>query len=1319
MGWMNKCGGYYPGSAGAACVQGNGGCSVVLDFIGAGGGRVEGVAVLCDTGAHLSLVSPGLVRLLGLEGEERRVEPLVVWLADRSAPAMVVDRAVVLRVQVQGGAVRRLLVRVADVPVPALLGMDVLRWQWGVSLDLPRWRAWDRWGVVWQLVPDRVDWPGLRFASVAGTLGVKGGTGMGIEAGGEEGDWGQVVRGLFNGAELRAWDQESRRVMRLVREQEGLPDISDEEAKARLNVLGQRFLKPMAGDPGKGESVRMRPLDLRRFVRRECLGSEYWEHRWMGQKKWWLTDVEARRLAGLGRVRPAPGSRFRMPVVAVEKKGGRGVRLCVDGQPFNALLRVTSGRLPKIVDLQDKTAGMRVFSLLDLPMAFLQVPLARGCQERFTFNTASGPYCFTHLPFGVAVASGVFQAVMETVLGPELLGALGRMGQFVDDTMVGTVTRRAHLSLLEHVLRRLAAFGVKLSPDKCKLMQSSVRYLGYVVDRWGVRPDGEELRAFMDQPRPSCRADLQAFIGKVRWHMARFAPRVAELLVVLQACLKRQRVGQKLDWGRAEQDAWEELRRQAALELGNRHFDEEKPVIIAADASAVSLAAVLMQPRVGYESKSRWSKEELSLVRAASRVQSPFERCGCMLEKEARALLYGLRKFTKYIEGREVLAQSDHLPLVRLMSGEGGGQRCSPKVRRLLEALGAYKLKMEWVPGVENVADWWTRWRDSEDEPVVIDGGDEGEGAECEDGRAPEREAARAVKRRRQRMAFEAVTRERLGLSGGAGSGDGAGGAMVGAVLARADEAVGQALGQGDVPWCGRPGRQGWTEADVKWVERQEVREGPLGVEVKGRGGVFRQFVPQCMVGELLARAHGVRHVAEGGMLRQLRPFVWPTKGKDVLEFVRMCACVMSKNDACWPIAAREWRQIRANAPGDMVAWDIYKYGAAWWLTAVDVYSGMPWVYRLHDKTAQSVRKGIDRWMSESGGMRVFLADGGPEWALVTDVVRRKSPAYHKQGNGVVERFHRELGKQCRIHRVQPDEAVVFLRTRAQRAAWFDRGGRHRHVEGGDGEVGVEQEGEGAGAEGRDEDRPERGGGEVGGRGRKAPGRRPVPGALGPRAGRVGYRDVGQRPARQFRVGQIVRRFVRKGEQRAGKQVNPYSGVAVVEEVVSDRMYRTWDGRTRTRFLDHVDELGLVPDLGDRIESEGWELAERRRRELKRNWGIRDGEWVEVGSQSPGVAIGAGRLVGKRVVYLGVRWLGSWLDWRDWWLLDRKADREIVVIVPDLRWDPLYRWMVDNSGAYRVDWEPLPDDDGVFRRKDGGSVGRVCFSWWVCRIRRG
>ena len=63
------------------------------------------------------------------------------------------------------------------------------------------------------------------------------------------------------------------------------------------------------------------------------------------------------------------------------------------------------------------------------------------------------------------------------------------------------------------VLKRIADFGLKLSPSKCKFFQTSVKYLGHVISAQEIQADPDKVAAVKEWPRPQTAKQLWSFLG--------------------------------------------------------------------------------------------------------------------------------------------------------------------------------------------------------------------------------------------------------------------------------------------------------------------------------------------------------------------------------------------------------------------------------------------------------------------------------------------------------------------------------------------------------------------------------------------------------------------------------------------------------------------------------------------------------------------------------------------------------------------------------------------------------------------------------------
>ena len=72
--------------------------------------------------------------------------------------------------------------------------------------------------------------------------------------------------------------------------------------------------------------------------------------------------------------------------------------------------------IPKIVDLLAKLSGGKMFMKLDMRQAYHQLLLDEESKQYVVVNTPKGLFKYNHLPFGVSLALGIFQWVMESIL---------------------------------------------------------------------------------------------------------------------------------------------------------------------------------------------------------------------------------------------------------------------------------------------------------------------------------------------------------------------------------------------------------------------------------------------------------------------------------------------------------------------------------------------------------------------------------------------------------------------------------------------------------------------------------------------------------------------------------------------------------------------------------------------------------------------------------------------------------------------------------------------------------------------------------------
>ena len=381
-------------------------------------------------------------------------------------------------------------------------------------------------------------------------------------------------------------------------------------------------------------------------------------------------------------------------MVVVPKSSG-AVRICVDLKPLNENVLRETHPMPSVDDTLAQLTGAAVFSKVDANSGFWQIPLAEESQHLTTFITPFGRYCFQKLPFGISSAPELFQGRMS-----QILSGLEGVICHIDDVLIFGANTEEHDSRLAAVLTRLETVGVTLNKDKCEFHKQQIKFLGHVIDKEGVRPDPNKIAAVLEMTPPTNITQLRRFMGMVN-QLGKFSRKCAEISQPLRELLSTKRAWL---WGPEQENAFlslkEELTRPTVLSL----YDPSLPAKISADASSYGVGAVLLQ-----QTNGDWKP-----VAYACRAMSEAEKRYAQIEKEALATTWACERFSNYLLGRHFHVETDHKPLVPLLSSKHLDD-LPPRILRFCLRLARYDFSIQHVPGkLLNTADTLSRAPHSE-----------------------------------------------------------------------------------------------------------------------------------------------------------------------------------------------------------------------------------------------------------------------------------------------------------------------------------------------------------------------------------------------------------------------------------------------------------------------------------------------------------------------------------------------------------------------------------------------------------------------------
>ena len=154
-----------------------------------------------------------------------------------------------------------------------------------------------------------------------------------------------------------------------------------------------------------------------------------------------------------GRIVPS-SSPYGAPILFAEKKGGGGLRMCIDYRSLNSNTITDSWPLPRIDEMLARLHGAKYFSKLDLRDGYHQVPIKEPDRFKTAFTCRYGTFEFNVMTFGFKNAPAHFQRSMNLLLA-DLLDVCILV--YMDDILIFSKTADEHRAHVKQVFQQLNA----------------------------------------------------------------------------------------------------------------------------------------------------------------------------------------------------------------------------------------------------------------------------------------------------------------------------------------------------------------------------------------------------------------------------------------------------------------------------------------------------------------------------------------------------------------------------------------------------------------------------------------------------------------------------------------------------------------------------------------------------------------------------------------------------------------------------------------------------------------------------------------------
>ena len=549
---------------------------------------------------------------------------------------------------------------------------------------------------------------------------------------------------------------------------------------------------------------------------------------------------------------------------------------------------------------------------------------------------------------------------------------------FYDILIVGS-TDAEHDARVRQVLQRLKQRGVQLKKDKCEFGQSKVTYLGHRVDHEGLKPTEDKVKAIREAPELRNVTELKAFLGLLNYY-SHFLPNLSNTLQALYELLQK---GKQWRWTRKHRAAFNAAKNKLLQSGFLTHYNLSRPVELKCDTSPYGIGACLSHE---FEDGSERP------VAFASRTLSSAEKGYAQIEREALAIIFGVRHFHKFLIGRRFTLVTDHKPLVKILGPKQGIPAvAAARLQRWALILSAYEYTLEYMAGEENKeADMLSRL------PMEVNAVD------------PNQEL------------YHVDCCENLPLT-----------AAEVAQETKANPILRRAYQYTLSGW-------NWKSHMDPRLQPYSRRSDELSVEENCLLWGTRVIIPQRLQSRVLADLHE-NHLGSNRMKALARSYIWwPSLDMTLEELCKKCEVCQSQRNK--PPAGIPHPWMYPTAPWERVHTDFAELEGQHYLIMINAYSKWLEVHEMGTSTTASRTIEVMRRVFTFHGIpRQLVTDNGPQFRSVefqefmkgNGVKHQLTPPYHPSSNGQAERavqiFKRSMEARPKGRTIQHQISILLL----------------------------------------------------------------------------------------------------------------------------------------------------------------------------------------------------------------------------------------------------------------------------------------------------
>lgn len=116
------------------------------------------------------------------------------------------------------------------------------------------------------------------------------------------------------------------------------------------------------------------------------------------------------------------------------------------------------------------------------------------------------------MPFWLKNAGVTYQRLVNQMFAQQIDKT---MKVYVDNMLIKSLHANYHLAHLKKMFNVLHTYNIKLNPSKCAFKDSLRKFLGFMVNQWGIKANPNKIKAIMEMEALQTVKEVQRLIRKI------------------------------------------------------------------------------------------------------------------------------------------------------------------------------------------------------------------------------------------------------------------------------------------------------------------------------------------------------------------------------------------------------------------------------------------------------------------------------------------------------------------------------------------------------------------------------------------------------------------------------------------------------------------------------------------------------------------------------------------------------------------------------------------------------------------------------------